>query len=724
MGTGGVVRARIQPQVLPDPEPDFELKGSIWLPREQGLYPLEKDILHGALRFAPEGAYRDRILDVLTNDIIRHSPTVLSEEEEKLVYLKARELGGQEGEQKYVDLLVNSARNRIPYRTVDSFDRKEVLDEYARLNKYEEYGLRRKLDMMEPLSTLTQRVYEEEPLEILGTMLQPEKEKGDDTGSVASWLQKSHPELGQVKSVRRLHDQDGLRNEWRVRTDRGDCMLSLNESAQSITVSDGRGEVVGKYGIDSETKRHLEEPSGKVRIWSQKDIELRRDIMDVVTATYSGMVYNSAHKMRSNTLFFDDRVSAGFKGLLNGWNRFDVDEGTSFSTIAHPYIRAGIRVARLRQSGVIQLGARYQALATMLSHGHSPIEEDGSMVLHKQRSEPDTVKKMLRTIKETRTASLSTPIGKRKDTELGDMHPDRGVRPPDDAAVERLDAGRLTGEVSDYPPRLMDAMSRLNPKEQVILRLKSKGLSNDDISDIFDVTREGVRLNVKHIERKLVVAEQLFDLKEKLAKRMRVASNRKKDKLAASLRAEIMDLEAAWTFETIQRELQVIRGEKNNAKKKGDFFGAVGGERAAAAMKDTLESRVAEAGYLALSPRRLLDGRLVANEILNGGCNGVPSWEETSALFVSHYTEDWPQQEGPAYRALAKAYAPTANWLVRAGNGEAGPQQMTEDAKEMFDLAFKNYRFWWPITFEEHLTDTVNVHHRPKRRRIELAEAG
>ena len=203
------------------------------------------------------------------------------------------------------------------------------------------------------------------------------------------------------------------------------------------------------------------------------------------------LVVSVAKKYTGHGVPFIDLIQEGNAGLMRAADKFDWRRGFKFSTYATWWIRQAITRAIAEQSRTIRLPVHtHEKLAKaarlrrelQLQLGREPTVREVANELGISEEQLNELSRAAR-----QPVSLEMRIGDDGDTEIGDLIPDEEAEEPLEAAADGMLAGHLR-----------DALHKLNPREQDVLRLRygldgEIPLTLEQIGDRFGITRERIR---------------------------------------------------------------------------------------------------------------------------------------------------------------------------------------------------------------------------------------
>lgn len=200
-------------------------------------------------------------------------------------------------------------------------------------------------------------------------------------------------------------------------------------------------------------------------------------------------------KYYGNHLDFEDLEQAGFIGLIKAAERYDVSQGTAFSTYAVFWIKQSISREIIDNGFAIRIPAHMMEKINKVTRLDNqfglegiPFEERMELIACEIGETVDVVKECLVLRQNFLSySSLNTPVGEDEDTEINDFITDDTVPSVEDIITHNL----LRDTISQI-------MFTLNPREQEILRLRF-GLDDgvvrtlEEIGMMYGVTRERIR---------------------------------------------------------------------------------------------------------------------------------------------------------------------------------------------------------------------------------------
>lgn len=200
-------------------------------------------------------------------------------------------------------------------------------------------------------------------------------------------------------------------------------------------------------------------------------------------------------KRFGNRLDFDDLEQVGFIGLIKAANRFNISQGTAFSTYAVFWIKQTISREIMDNGYAIRIPVHMMerinkviAIDSQLSGEYTKVIQRIPLIADETGLSEEEVRECLILKKNYLTyASLDSPIGEEEDSFLGEMIPDTET-----PSVEDIVSNILLRK------QLEESLSTLTLREQQIIRLRF-GLDDgcpktlEVVGQSFNVTRERIR---------------------------------------------------------------------------------------------------------------------------------------------------------------------------------------------------------------------------------------
>ncbi len=251
-------------------------------------------------------------------------------------------------------------------------------------------------------------------------------------------------------------------------------------------------------------------------------------VHEVVLRLNQRLVYAIAHKMvRFEAMLpLEDRILEGNIGLMTAIRRFDIGYGYKFSTFATSWVRQAISRAIASQGRTVRIPVhQHDAWVTAQIHqrelaimlGRQPTVEE---LAQDMQVDAGSLRTLLR-IGSGKMESLNRTIRPDAETELGDILPDESKEKQSIALVEEKDAIRRLFARSNLTIRdktvlslrygiveesLLDevviAKTQSTYRDFVDYMPTTKGLTLDEISKLFGLTRERIRqIEITALER-------------------------------------------------------------------------------------------------------------------------------------------------------------------------------------------------------------------------------
>lgn len=216
----------------------------------------------------------------------------------------------------------------------------------------------------------------------------------------------------------------------------------------------------------------------------------RKKAEEILVLRNMGLVIKEARRWASNgSIPVEDLIQEGAKGLVRAIQKFDIDRGHKFSTCATYWIKRDIGRTVRTSSDVIHVPEHMSEAARIAKsviskfeseHGRKPTDEEfeklSGMTVKKANDAFEAIQK---------TASIHTPVGDDKGSELGDLIEDQKTDEPD-AAMARLESKNL----------LSKAVNTLQPNEKMVLALRygvvSEPMPKSEIAGFFGVPEDAI----------------------------------------------------------------------------------------------------------------------------------------------------------------------------------------------------------------------------------------
>lgn len=213
---------------------------------------------------------------------------------------------------------------------------------------------------------------------------------------------------------------------------------------------------------------------------------------------------------------FEDLQQVGFLGLIKAAEKFDISQGTAFSTYAVYWIKQAIAREIMLNGYAIRIPVHMMERINKVTATDRQLAEKGlslfdriSCISEEFGLSDDNVKECL-VLKRNYLSytSLDIPVGEDKDMLLGDIIPIG-----EDESVEKIVFHRELRQEIDK------VIASLRPKEQEVLKLRfgwddNRPKTLEEISKKYNVTRERIRqIEVKALQR-LQCCTQFCHLKD------------------------------------------------------------------------------------------------------------------------------------------------------------------------------------------------------------------
>lgn len=200
-------------------------------------------------------------------------------------------------------------------------------------------------------------------------------------------------------------------------------------------------------------------------------------------------------KRYGNHLDFEDLEQVGFLGLIKAAQRFDIHQGTSFSTYAVFWIKQSISREIMDNGYAIRIPVHMMEKISKVVVCHNrlagegvPPQERVLQISSQLEYSVDDVRECLKLKKNfLGYTSLDVPIGEDSDSELGDFIPAE-----EEYSVEQMAFNKALRH------EMENVLMTLPPRERDILKLRFGWDDNhprtlEEISIKYDVTRERIR---------------------------------------------------------------------------------------------------------------------------------------------------------------------------------------------------------------------------------------
>lgn len=206
--------------------------------------------------------------------------------------------------------------------------------------------------------------------------------------------------------------------------------------------------------------------------------------------------YVLAYQKRfGNRLDFEDLEQVGFIGLIKAAQKFDVNQGVTFSTYAVYWIRQAISREIMDNGYAIRIPVHMMERINKVIYWDNILRHEGYELEKRINQISDELDFTLEVVKECLIlkknyltyASLNSPVGEEEESELGEFIPIDDELQTEDLAMEIL-----------LREQLEKVLSTLKEREQIILRLRfglddGRGRTLEEVGKMFNVTRERIR---------------------------------------------------------------------------------------------------------------------------------------------------------------------------------------------------------------------------------------
>ncbi len=259
-------------------------------------------------------------------------------------------------------------------------------------------------------------------------------------------------------------------------------LTAAEEQALAAAVDRGR-KARGRLAADQMT------PAG--RSAAARQVACGEDARQRLIEANLRLVVNIARRYQRRGLPLPDLIQEGNMGLFHAVEKFDHRRGYRFSTYAHWWIRQAITRALANQGRVVRVPVHTVDFAGQASRVAGELEQrlgrepDAAEIAAALGVPMETVADVLRAMQPA--TSLETPVTEDGGL-LGDVLPDEGLLPLDEAAVQ----GVLRARVREALAGLTDERARV----VVVWRFGLEGQHAHTLSEIgrrLGLTRERVR---------------------------------------------------------------------------------------------------------------------------------------------------------------------------------------------------------------------------------------
>lgn len=200
-------------------------------------------------------------------------------------------------------------------------------------------------------------------------------------------------------------------------------------------------------------------------------------------------------KRYGNRLDFEDLEQVGFVGLIKAAKKFDINQGTEFSTYAVWWIKQAISREIMDNGYAIRIPVHMMERINKVVQIDNRLLNDDIELIERIAIIADEIGLKEEDVKECMVlksyylsyVSLNAPVGAEEETELGEMLPEEEA-----SSVEDIVADKALRE------SLEKVISTLTEREQDILRLRfglddNRERTLEEIGREYNVTRERIR---------------------------------------------------------------------------------------------------------------------------------------------------------------------------------------------------------------------------------------